>query len=274
MELNLKKTLKLKAPKLYAKLPNFVIGILAKLIRQNKLNAILSHCDGKQGMEFLTSALDFMGIERNSIIVGDIDSEKKYIYASNHPLGCLDGLAILETTNRIGGGTKIVVNDILMNIEPLQELFIPITKFGMQSHSSGTAINESFESGDQVIFFPAGICSRKINGEIIDLAWKKTFITKAIEYKRDIIPVYIDNTNTNLFYFLASLRKKVGIKFNIEMALLPSEMFKKSVKKMKLIYGQPISYKLIESSGDINYWVDKVRKECYELKKYADETNN
>lgn len=269
MKLDLNDLLKTKAPKLYAKLPRFIIRILEKIIKQKEANAVFAHCEGKRGLTFLISALNFMGINRKIIMVEEIDTNKRYIFASNHPLGCLDGLVIVETTSQLGSESKIIVNDILMNIEPLQPIFIPINKYGKQSQKNSISINDSFEAGDNVIFFPAGFCSRKIKGEIKDIEWRKTFVSKAIEYKRDIIPVFIDNTNSSFFYFVAALREKLGIKFNIEMILLPSEMFRNKVKKMKLIYGKPISYKEIVESGDIPFWVDKIKKECYELKKYS-----
>lgn len=240
---------------------------MKKIINQKNINNVIDNCEGSVGIDFITSALDYMEVKRESTGLEDIDLSGRYVFASNHPLGALDGLALLDDVSFLWKGSKIVVNDVLIHVdEGMNDLFLPVNKYGKQSQSSSKLMTDSFEGNSQVIFFPAGLCSRKINGKLNDIKWRKTFLTKAIEYKRDIVPVFVDNSNSWLFYFIASFREKLGIKFNLEMILLPREIFNKKNKTIKIYYGKPISYKEIEQNGSISQWVDKIRNESYDLK--------
>ena len=121
-----------------------------------------------------------------------------------------------------------------------------------------------------MLYFPAGLCSRKQKGEIKDLEWKKTFVKKAVQYHRDITPVYVDAKNTNRFYNIANLRKKIGIRFNIEMALLPDEMFRQRGKTIRLVFGKPIPYTTFDDRYTASQWAAVVREHVYKLKENPD----
>jgi putative hemolysin len=128
-------------------------------------------------------------------------------------------------------------------------------------------IQESYESDAQILYFPAGLCSRSINGKIEDLEWKKSYITQAINYKRDILPVYFEGRNSGLFYRLANIRKKLGIKFNYETILLPREMFKKKNSKFDIYIGKPVSWQNLSNEKSVAEWNKTIRERVYSLKK-------
>ena len=264
MRINLDSIIKNKSPKLHKRMPGFVINIIKKIIKVDKFNHILQSCDGLKNIEFLRGALDIMKIERNAIGTHNIDPTKSYVFASNHPLGGLDGLVLLEIINKYNGAV-IVVNDLLMNVEPLKDMFIPINKHGGQNSDTSRSMKKAFDSNMQVVFFPAGLCSRRIKGKITDLKWKKTFLAKAIEHKRDIIPVYVNNVNSRLFYTVSSIRKWLGLKMNLEMILLPSEMFRDKPTRINVTFGEPISYKTFQRDCNYNQELKIIRKKCYEL---------
>jgi putative hemolysin len=78
--------------------------------------------------------------------------------------------------------------------------------------------------------------------EIKDLEWHKAFVAKAVKYHRDIIPLHFIGLNSSLFYKLAYYRKRLGVKVNVEQALLPSELCKSRGKKFDIVFGEPIGW--------------------------------
>ena len=161
---------------------------------------------------------------------------------------------------------RFVVNDLLMFLKPLAPIFVPVNKFGRTGNESARAINEAFAGDAQILYFPAGLCSRKQKDGICDLPWKSTFLKKAKEYGRDIVPVFFNGRNSAFFYRLAKLRKALGIKFNIEMMFLPDEMFRQRGNSFELYFGEPIPISSIDSSKSMNEWVETIRNATYKLK--------
>ena len=160
---------------------------------------------------------------------------------------------------------KYLVNDILLNIENLESIFVPINKHGSQAKDSVKAMNDAYESDNQIITFPAGLCSRKQNGQIKDLQWAKSFVVKAKAYKRDIIPVHFEGRNSSFFYNLSNLRMKLGIKLNIEMLYLADEMMKKKNAEFTITFGKPISWESLNNSNNPLQWAQKIKESVYTL---------
>jgi putative hemolysin len=140
---------------------------------------------------------------------------------------------------------------------------LPVNKHGSQGSLAARRLNEAFNSENQIITFPAGLCSRKIAGKIQDLEWKKMFITKAVEHKRDIVPVYFEGKNSNFFYNLANLRKRLKIKFNIEMLFLPRELFKAKGSTYTIHFGEPVPWQTFDSSKNRQQWTDWMKNIVY-----------
>ena len=251
IHIDVDKLLRTKLPKYYRYIPKAVIRWLARTICQDELNALLEHNAGKEGCEFAASALVYLGV---SVKVSGIenlpaDAGSRLVFASNHPLGGLDGIALISQLGaHYGGKIKCVVNDMLMQVSPLAKLFLPANKHGRQSEEAVRAINEAFAGDDQMLYFPAGLCSRRMKGgEIADLEWKKSFIVKSVEYHRDVVPVYFSGQNSDFFYKFASWRKRIGMKLNIEMIYLPGEIFKSRGKEFNIIIGKPIPWQTFTS---------------------------
>lgn len=154
-----------------------------------------------------------------------------------------------------------------MNVEPIRELFVPVNKHGSQKGDYVTRINQMYNGTDNILYFPAGLCSRLINKKIQDLAWKKSFVQKAIESHRDIIPLYITGRNSMRFYRLSKLRNFFGIKFNIEMLLLPDEMLRQKGQQINVIIGKPIKWEQLCNNHSPQEWAQIIRKDCYDLNK-------
>ena len=164
-------------------------------------------------------------------------------------------------------GRQDLVNDLLLYLSNLRSIFVPINKHGAQGKKNAELIEKAYASDNQIITFPAGLCSRKQNGKIQDTEWKKSFIQKAVEYRRDIVPVFFEGRNSNFFYRLANMRKALGIKMNYEMIYLPDEMFKSKHKTYSIHFGKPIPWQTFDSSRKPAEWAEWVKEIVYNLKK-------
>jgi len=258
-----------KAPRTAKKIPSFVIKALSKLIHQDEINRVLKENEGLTGVDFMNRVVDYFNFRINIIDENNLpEPNTKCIFASNHPLGGADGVCLASFLgNRYNQHVKYLVNDILYYIQPLQPVFIPVNKHGEQGRAAVKMLNDAFESGDQIITFPAGLCSRKIKGKIYDLEWKKMLVVKAVEYHRDIVPIFFEAKNSDFFYTFANLRRMLGIKFNIEMLLLPHEMFKMKNATFTIRIGKPIPRQTFDSSKTPQQWTDWVKQKVYDLEK-------
>ncbi|MCK4663699.1 MAG: 1-acyl-sn-glycerol-3-phosphate acyltransferase [Bacteroidales bacterium] len=264
--IDIRKVIKSKNPRLLKILPNFIINYIKKIIHQDEINSFLKINGDKSGVEFISKSLDVFGVSYKVINKENIPENGKFIFASNHPLGGLDGMVLIHAISNICGDVKFLVNDVLLNVKNLESVFIPINKHGGLAKETVKQIDAAFNSNNQILVFPAGLASRKIKGKIVDLEWKKNFVSKSLQHKRDIIPVHIDGRNSNFFYRLANIRKFLKIKANIEMFYLPDEMFKQKSKLITLTIGKPISYKTFKNNSH-KYWAKKIKDEVYSLPK-------
>ena len=251
--LNLHEILRKRLPKKVNRfVPGFLITGLEKLIRQEELNEILRVTWPRRGSEFSKKVLEHLDICVEVKGLENLEEGKRYMFAGNHPLGGLDGIALIAVLGDKYGndGIRFLVNDMLMNVEPLRDVFLPINKFGAQGRDAAKAINDALASDKQIFQFPAGLVSRlHDDGSIKDLEWQKAFVAKAIEYDRDIVPVKFEGLNTRKFYKTARLRKKLGLKFNLEQVLLPSEVCKAKGNRFRILIGKPVAIEELRQSG-------------------------
>lgn len=249
-----------------SKVPKFIVNYLKRIVHQDQINEYIHKYRDLTGVPFVNGILREMKIEYRVHGGEGIDRNGRYIFVSNHPLGGLDGMVLISFIGREFNKVKFVVNDLLMYISPMEELFIPINKYGKMKQDNARIINDAYSSDTQILNFPAGLCSRMIKGQITDTEWKKSFISKAIEYERDIVPIYFSGRNSGFFYRLAQLRKFLGIKFNIETLYLPDEMFKQNNSTFDLYIGEPVSYKELSAGHSAKEWTGIIRKQVYDLK--------
>lgn len=233
-------------------IPGFLISALERLIHQDELNGVLKAVWPSRGTEFCAKVYDYFDIDLKTEGEENIPESGRFIFVSNHPLGGLDGIGVIKVLGARYGDENIrfLVNDLLMNVESLSDVFLPINKYGAQGRKAAVAINAAYSSEAQIIQFPAGLVSRlHPDGQIADLEWQKAFVAKAIEYKRDIIPMKFIGENNRGFYRFAKWRKKSGIKLNLEQALLPGEVCKSRGKSFILRFGEPVSWRELAESG-------------------------
>lgn len=249
--------------------PSVAVRWLKHIIHQDEVNRFLWESRDKKGTEwleectrYLDMTLDIEGLEN----LPDKNDGRLYTFVSNHPLGGVDGVALGAIIGRhYDGRFRYLVNDLLMNLPGLAPLCIPINKTGKQSRSFPEMVEAGFSGDNHILMFPAGICSRKINGQIHDLPWKKTFITKSVETRRDIVPIHFGGRNSDFFYGLANVCKALHIKFNIAMLFLVDEMYKNVHKSFRVAIGKPIPWQTFDKSKTAMEWAKYVQDEVYRL---------
>lgn len=257
-----------KNPKLLKFLPRFVLNYFKKVLHEEEMNTELFNLKDKYDFDFASQIIKDWNVKVKIIGLENIPQTGGVVFAANHPLGGFDGLVIFDTIAKVRKDMKFIVNDVLLNLENLKNLFMPVNKHGKNSVSMLHDIDALYASEQATFIYPAGLVSRKNDkGAIEDLQWKKSFITKAKKHKRNIIPVYLDGRNSNFFYNLSRWRTKLGIKANIEMFYLVDEMYQQKNKTITIIFGKPILYETFDSSKTDLKWAATVKKEVYELAK-------
>ena len=249
--------------------PRFVLSWLKRIIHQDEVNEFILGEGDKQGMPWLDDCMDYLGTTLNVKGLENLpdDSDGRlFTFVSNHPLGGPDGVALGHLLgHRYDGRIKYLVNDLLMNLHGLAPFFVPINKTGKQSRNFPQLVEAVFNSPNHIIMFPAGLCSRRINGQIHDLPWQKTFITKSVETQRDIVPIRFDGRNSDFFYRIANVGKRLGLKFNIAMLYLVDELYKNRGKTFDVTIGKPIPYSTFDKSRKPQEWAAYVEDIVYKL---------
>lgn len=249
--------------------PRFVLSWLKRIIHQDEVNEFILGEGDKQGMPWLDDCMEYLGTKLNVKGLENLpdDSDGRlFTFVSNHPLGGPDGVALGHLLgHRYDGRIKYLVNDLLMNLHGLAPFFVPINKTGKQSRDFPRLVEAVFNSPNHIIMFPAGLCSRRINGQIHDLPWQKTFITKSVETQRDIVPIRFNGRNSDFFYRIANVGKRLGLKFNIAMLYLVDELYKNRGKTFDVTIGKPIPYSTFDKSRKPQEWAAYVEDIVYKL---------
>ncbi len=271
--LDIEKLFASKNPALAKAMPRFIFSYLKRIIHQEGLNDAIYRHREKFGLDFVAAILQEFGVllevadpaGKEADIAELVPADQRLLVVSNHPLGGLDGMALIHEVGKVRPDLVFPVNDLLMNVPGLKPLFIPINKHGKNTDNI-RVIDDTFASDKTILYFPAGLVSRKQKGgEIRDLEWHKTFISKAKKSQRNILPVYISGRNSEFFYNLARWRHRLRIKVNIEMLYLVDEMVKQRDKTIKMIFGKPIPWTFFDRSRPDKEWAAWVKEKVYSM---------
>jgi 1-acyl-sn-glycerol-3-phosphate acyltransferase len=273
LKIDVAQILRDKSPGISKLMPRFLINYLRKIIHEEDLNNFFRDFGNLHNVDLVRAGLTYMGIEYSVHNKEAIPTSGRNIFVSNHPLGGLDGLVFMTELSKYFDNIKFPVNDILMNVTNMEEVFLPINKHGAQGRDAAKAIDEAYASDSQILYFPAGLCSRKIKGEIKDLVWHKSFISKAIKHKRTIVPVYFSGRNSDFFYKLSNIRVGLGIKWNLEMLYLVDEMFRQTGKDLHIVFGKGYDWDMFDKSKTPIEWANWLKSKSYELAKYLPDQN-
>ncbi len=268
LEINIGEVLRQRLPRYSRMIPRCVVRSLERTVCQDELNRLLRENFPRRGADFCRGVLDDLGVKVRFHNTGNLPPKehKRVLFVSNHPLGGLDGMALIDfVRDYYGVEPRFIVNDLLTAIEPLSDTFIPVNKHGSQSRQAIEALDEAFASDVPLLMFPAGLVSRRgKKGVVADLEWQKMFVTKARRYSRDIIPLHFYGENSSFFYKFAKFRRRLGLKFNIEMIYLPREVFRSRGKTFDVVVGEPVSH---ASLGDMSPRdkAQQIRQQVYAL---------
>mgnify|MGYP000174592432 CR=1 FL=1 len=258
-----------KAGEKARRIPRFVISWLKRIVHQDEVNGFLERSSHLSGVEWLEACVQYLDMDLKVEGLENLpkaDDGRFYTFVSNHPLGGIDGVALGAILGRhYGGHVRYLVNDLLMNLRGLAPLCIPINKTGSQSRDFPAMVEAGFRSENHIIMFPAGLCSRRSGRVVKDIPWRKTFVTKSVETRRDVVPIHFGGQNSDFFYGLANLCKLLGVKFNVAMLFLVDEMYKNTHKSFLVKIGRPIPWQTFDQSQTPSKWAEWVRQQVYEL---------
>lgn len=265
--IDLRRLIASKNPTLLKWLPKFILKYLEKTLHQDEINEFIDLHKGIYNEEYCQAIVDFFQIKIEIEGIENIPATGGITIAMNHPLGGMDAMAFVAAIKHHRTDVKIIVNDLLLNLDGLKGMFVGVNKHGKNENSTRTKIDNLFQSDNAVCIFPAGLVSRRTKGVVEDLEWKKTFVLLSKKHKHPIIPVYIDGQLSNFFYNLSNFRKAIGIKANIEMLYLADEFFKQKGRTMKFTVGKPIPAEELTDDVSIRDWAARIKSIVYQLPK-------
>lgn len=264
---DIRRLLEEKNARLARRLPQFVYRYLTRILHVPEVNATLRAGKGLDGQAFARHILQEFEVRYTTHGLEQLRADERYLFVSNHPLGGLDGVVLIDAIGQGLGKVYFPVNDLLMILPQFRDIFLPINKHGSQSQEAAKRLNEAYASNAQILYFPAGLCSRRGWHGIRDLEWKPNFVGKALEYHRTVVPIHFGGRNSNFFYNLALARKWLHIGANIEMIYLVDEMYQQRGAHLELRIGTPILPEELPALGKSRKEIaEELRNRVYQLK--------
>jgi len=264
-QLDVRSVIRTKSPALERFLPGFVVRYLERILHQREINHALSLYGHLPGVEAAQALSRYFDVKITVHGLAQIPKDGRYLFVSNHPLGGFDGIMLIKAIGEQFPNVKFIVNDLLLNLKLFDDVFVPVNKHGRQSREYAQGIRETYDSDAPIIYFPAGLCSRKIRGKITDLPWRRNVLQKAIKHRRDMVPVFFSGQNSNFFYRLANIRRRLRFPFNLEMLYLSDEMFRQKGASFDIYFGEPLPHSSFTPDKSTEQWMDEIRNRVYSL---------
>jgi putative hemolysin len=264
--IDVEKVISDKNPSVLKWMPKVVLNYLKSIIHQDEINDFLELHKDKRNEEFCQAVVDYFNLTVEVVGLEKIPTDERIVLVMNHPLGGMDAMILITALNGRRNDLKFIVNDILLNLTNMSDMFVGVNKVGNQKTGTRERIYELFESDDCVCIFPAGLVSREIDGKIQDLDWKKTFVTNSKKFDRKVVPIYIEGRLSKFFYNFSKLRRRLGIKVNLEMLYLSNELFKQSGRHIKFVVGDAIDPAILYNENKSEHEVaQEIRGMVYDL---------
>lgn len=267
--IDIERLLKDKLGKKFRFFPHPLLSWLRKILHEDQVNAFLWEHREQKGVEWLEECVRYLDmtldIEGRENLPNPHDG-KLYTFVSNHPLGGADGVALGALIGRhYDGHFRYLVRSELLWLPGLEPVSIGINKHGHQSRRFPELVEAGFQSDNHMLMFPAGLCSRKTNGMIHDIPWTKTFVSKSVEYKRDVVPIHFSGSNSERFYRIANICKALHLRVNIAQLFLVDEMYRNVHKSFRVAIGKPIPWQTFDKSKTPKEWAQWVEEKVYQL---------
>jgi putative hemolysin len=263
--IDLSKTIKEQYPRLHKKLPRLVLWLLEKIICQKQLNYMINKYIEFDGVAFTDRMIEELNLKLEINGRENLPDNARCFFTANHHFGILDGMLLGNIVGTKYGRFMGIANDAFNHIPQLKSSVTVVNVYGKSAKSQIIELDKIYKSDLPIDHFPAGEVARRYKGKIQDKEWQKSFISKAITEKRDIVPIFFDGKNSMLFYNINSIRRFLGIKANIELMLLPSEMLKKRNKKVRVFIGKPIPYTMLDNGVSHQILAEKLKQHVYSL---------
>lgn len=266
--LNIERAVTEKFPKFQQKNPWIrkpTLGFLRKISHEQEVNQFLETHQDLKGFDFIEQVLEYFNFSY-SISHRDrknIPATGRVVIVANHPLGALDGLALLKLVGEIRRDVKIIANDMLMKFSAVDSLFLPVDNISKSTQKSSiTRIVDCLKNDEAVIVFPAGEVSRIRPNGVKDGKWNSGFLSFAKKSNAPILPIYVGAKNSPLFYSCSMVYKPLS------GMMLAHEMFKQSSKTISMQVGEPIPYQQIANLPIVKSEKAKlIRRHLYRIAK-------
>lgn len=271
--IDIRKLVQDKNPKLAKFIPGFVYRYLKRILHQDEVNDFMRRNGHLKNEDFCNAIVKEFDLKIDIKGIENIPSEGGVILAMNHPLGGMDAMALVHALHKKRTDIKFIVNDLLLNLTPMKDLFVGVNKHGSNERKLHVQMTELFSSDSVIGIFPAGLVSRRIKGEITDLDWKKTFVRYARRHQKSIVPIHIEGRLSNFFYNLSNFRRFIGVKANIEMLYLSDELYKQKGRHIRFVIGKPIEADQLNGGKSDEEIAQEIKSTVYKLKNGADKKN-
>lgn len=263
--LNLSQLIEQRLP--HRKIPKFAVSLIKKIACEDEINTLFASAPGKKNLDFIDACMQYLNIRCQ--VVGEENlplGDHKLIFASNHPQGGIEAICIAYILgHKYDSKIKFYANELLSALEPLNELFLPIYKHKMQSKENIRIIHKFYQTDNHLVTFPAGVTSYKHKGKIVDHEWHKNFITAAIQHQRDVVPLYFEARNSNMFYMIENFRKLIRSRINFEVLLFAQELFKQRGNSFTLFVGKPVKWETFDKTKSPKEWATSMQELVFEL---------
>ncbi len=265
-QVDLKKIIRSRPEPLIRHMPGFMINFLKWLIKVKEINEALAQIGHLKNFEFIEAAVDLLNLKVEAYGTENIPQNPEVIFVGNHALGGPDFFALMHVLKDYYPSVNHLTNDVLMTFDQLSDFFIPVNVFGKNPEKYKRILVDRLEhSRAPFTIFPAGEVARYHNGKWDDGLWRSGFVRFAKEYGRTVIPFFIPTRNSKLFYRVHRLRTALGIKANLELFLLPREMFKKQNATIQIIFGEPVPPGFFTDEKTVHEWAEVIKQKAYAL---------
>jgi putative hemolysin len=247
---------------------NIIAGALMQLFQYNKLNKVYENVTETDPMGLVNNMIDQLEIkfEINEEDLKNIPETGSFITVSNHPYGGIDALLLVKILYERRPDLKVMANFLLKRIEPIKDIILPVNPFEThkQSSSSFTGLKEGFfhlKEGHCLGVFPAGEVStyQHDSNVIVDREWNESALKFIKKAEVPVIPVYFHGTNSRWFHILGKIHPL------LRTAKLPSELFNKKNKPIRIRIGKPVPVKDQANFKDIARYGRYLRAKTYAL---------
>jgi len=227
-----------RAPAITRRLPPGSFHVLRALLHERRINRALSQLHGRDAAALSEGVLRRLGIRVEVEGLEHLRRNPRLVVAANHPTGGVEGFVLMATLLRATGSLRLPANEVLAEVPALRPHVVGLDRYRGNAGAGGP-FAAAFEGDETVLVFPSGLTARMRGKHLREYPWLKSFVTHARRSNRQICPVWVSGRNTRRFYAIHKVRRLLGIGLNLEMLLLPDELFHRRGECVQVRIGPP-----------------------------------